>query len=127
MDQRDATNGCDTNTETAEPDPGEQLADVLTEMTQWPVYPGGSMHTVIVDGRVLHLSAGQLDWLRDVARAELDTVRNAHADGSGQCAHCAGAGTARPAEPTLPPTVYDELIGFRELFDRDDQDDQVGA
>lgn len=119
----DDTDQHDTSTDTAAPDPADRLADVLAEMAEWPVYPGGSMHTVTVDGRVLSLSAGQLGWLSDLAQAELDTVRNAHADGSGLCGHCHSAGTAHPAEPT--PSPYDELIGFREPFDPEDRDVEV--
>ncbi|MFE7118530.1 hypothetical protein ACFU99_24245 [Streptomyces sp. NPDC057654] len=37
---------------------------------------------------------GQLDWVTALVRDELDTVRNAHCDGSGYCGHCRGNGLA---------------------------------
>jgi hypothetical protein len=35
---------------------------------------------------------GQLGWLTTLVMGEMATCRNAHADGNGQCGHCAGTG-----------------------------------
>ncbi|MEU0743957.1 hypothetical protein [Streptomyces sp. NPDC006134] len=37
---------------------------------------------------------GHLGWLTSTVMAEMATCRNGHADGNGQCGHCAGTGRA---------------------------------
>ncbi|MFI5987092.1 hypothetical protein ACIBEA_40285 [Streptomyces sp. NPDC051555] len=109
----------DTRMSAYAPGPTEQLAKALAQLAD--EYPTDSESaepvTLSLDtdhalparqqtGRphwleqlAVQLQPGQVQWLAQLVERELATVRNAHSDGSGKCAHCESTGSARPAGP----------------------------
>lgn len=50
---------------------------------------------------VVRVQPGQVAWLTHLVQDESASCRNAHADGNGQCAHCAGRGVVGATKPTV--------------------------
>ncbi|WP_214327918.1 hypothetical protein [Nonomuraea sediminis] len=78
----------------------ERLAGLLAELcATYPTGDGGAVASVEIQHQTgarhrVEVQAGQLEWLASLIKNELETCRNAHADGNGMCAHCAGTGEA---------------------------------
>ncbi|ATL88771.1 hypothetical protein [Streptomyces malaysiensis] len=85
--------------------PAALFAAALQELAQeYPTDPDGTATVPITvtdpqtgEQHQAHVEPGQLDWITSAVMDLMATFRNAHADGSGQCGHCAGSGKASPA------------------------------
>ncbi|MET9676388.1 hypothetical protein ABZY68_25335 [Streptomyces sp. NPDC006482] len=79
--------------------PAAEFAQALIKLAEYETDPEGtpSMRlTVKATGtgeeREVLIEPGQLGWVTDLIRDELDSFRNAHSDGTGRCGHCRGTG-----------------------------------
>lgn len=92
---------------TANP-PGALLAAALQQLaSDYPTDDAGQGSVVLtLTGPTAHrqaerydiaLQPGHVEWLTRLVTAEAATCRNAHSDGTGNCGHCAGTGSANGA------------------------------
>ncbi|MFD7661260.1 hypothetical protein [Streptomyces sp. NPDC059788] len=87
-----------TESTTAAADFAQALAELADE---YPTDPEGATPMIVTvtdpatgEQHPLPIQPGQLDWVTDLVRNELDTHRAAHSDGTGYCGHCRSTGLA---------------------------------
>ena len=82
-------------------DDAQHSTDAVAAVLTITPPPGPGKRTAID----VPLQAGQVEWLTDLVNKESNHCRNTHPDQSGQCGHCAGTGSARPATVAVPTTT----------------------